>query len=216
MNKRKRVVLGFVAVLVLAKLAITWLNRDSVWLNAENLCKGVPAAKAPPFDTSRQGIHKLAEPPPPRGEWSGWDTDEAPSRWYAQRLSEMELALCFASESVVVDTCRGYSTAGGWQSASDVILAKRRWTIKLLEARTGRVVDTLRVESPAGCPREAAESLNFLLLEVYGPAASDTLWNWVSRFVDLGSPGQRDRRACDHGEIGACDRPRSITPGARP
>lgn len=211
MNTVQRVALGVgvVAVLVVCyELALTGYGPREyrayrASLNAADVCRGVPALEAAPYDPSRQGIHLLAEAGRPAGTWPGWDST-VPAGWYAQRLSEVELALCFAAESVVVDTCEGYSTHGGW-AASDVVLAKQRWSVRLLEARTGRVVDRLRVEGPSVCPSSVGESLTYLLVEGGdGPEGAVALWDWVTPFVEPGLPGPRYRRACDGGNMLAC------------
>lgn len=178
---------------------------------AAAVCRGIPFPNAPPYDTSRPGIHMLAEPP--TGTWPGRPTgmrfvrdSGAFARLHARRRSELELVLCFASEEVVVDTCRGYSTFGGFAPASDVVLAERRWSVRLLEARTGLVVDTLQlqVEGSPHCPRSLAASVTRYVVEVDGPEGSATLRDWVSRFVEPRSPGALARRSCDRGDMEGC------------
>jgi hypothetical protein len=195
MNTPARVALGVVAVAVVVlfgQRVVTGPFGRRLDLVTVKVCAGIPAAKAPPYDSGRAGIHKLAEAGRRPGSWPLWDSTTV-GRWYAQQLAESELTLCFASESVVVDTCRGYGVPWGpvRLTASDVVIAERRWSLRLLETRTGRVVDTLRLQSPGTCPERVAEHDTFQFYENDTPERTAILREWVARSVVRGSPGPR-------------------------
>lgn len=166
------------------------------------VCRGIPFRSAPPYDTSRHGRHMLADAGG-GGEPAGW-TGGPSARWYTHRLSEVELVLCFKYEEVVADTCGPYRTATG-DFASNVVLAKVRWSIRLLEARTGLVVDSLQVEGHPQCPHVTGAATGYLRGDWGdGPEASVTIWERVAPLVEPALPGPRSRRACDGGDMLAC------------
>ncbi len=177
-------------------------------VGAEAVCRGAPFPNAPPYDTSRPGIHMLAEPGYPTDNWPNWHSG-AYARWYAQQHSDLELVLCFASGVAAVDTCRGYRIAGTSTPASDVVFAKQRWSIRLLEARTGRVVDTLQLQydGSSDCPGIVSVSplsAGYIIRRVDLPERSADVWDWASRFVEPRSPGALLRRACDGWDMEGC------------
>jgi hypothetical protein len=192
MNTPARVALGVLAaavVVLFGQRVVTGPFGRRLDLVTAKVCAGIPAPKAPRYDTARAGIHKLAEAGRRPGTWPLWDSTTV-GRWYAQQLAESELALCFASESVVVNTCRGYGVPWGpvRLTASDVVIAVRRWSLRLVETRTGRVVDTLRLESPGTCPDRVAEHDTFEFYEGDTPERTAVLRAWVARSVVRGAP----------------------------
>jgi hypothetical protein len=193
MNAKQRVGLGVAAVLAILVVRGQVVSRQearSMSSVAAAACKGVPSPAAPPYERDRRGIHRAKGDFGRSGAmWNAWKR-RVPVRWFAERTSELELVLCFAYEQVVVDTCQGYVGEGG-RAASDIVLAKERWSVRVAEARTGRVVDTLRREGRRlECPRTPPASLTYLVDRAFGPE-SDFLEDWVRRFVEPVPPGPR-------------------------